>query len=208
MKFLGSLFFIVLISFTWRLIHSVPSIPYAVHAELQNQIATLMQKELETKKPMAQDFAINQMWTEKISDNKVKAVFAFSYLENTEDATNLSRNTTEGEAILERKPSISSEKQTWTISSLKTSQDKIEFQNALEITAGESDSAQDSTQTEPPQPTGQAVAPQAPVPNSLETKAPTQVEMKKEAAAAGAANVTPEPPTQQPQNNKPEPEQN
>jgi hypothetical protein len=78
---------------------------------------------------------ITRLWTEALGDNKVRAVFAYSFTEPSADGGDLEQ-VIEGEAVLHREPSENAEVDKWTLQSVKTTNDMVVFTEGSLITPG------------------------------------------------------------------------
>jgi hypothetical protein len=128
MKKIISLFvFAAALIWTWNLFHSAPSsVAFETHADIQNKLAAIIQESLIAKKPAASEFQVVRLWTETISDNKVRAVFAYKFKDKN-DANETTEQTIEGEAVLHREPSTFKQEDHWVIQSVKTTNDLVNF---------------------------------------------------------------------------------
>jgi hypothetical protein len=72
------------------------------------------------------------MWTETLEQNKIRAVFSYSFTESDELDKNLER-TTEGEAVLYREPTDDNRLDKWILQSVKTTNNSISFSEGTVI---------------------------------------------------------------------------
>ena len=126
-KIVSVVVFVAAMIWTWNLFHSNSStVAFQTHADIQGKLATLIQESLLAKKPSASDFQIVRLWTETLSQNKVRAVFAYKFNDKTEDGE-MTEQTLEGEAVLHREPSTFKEEDHWVVQSVKTTNDMVNF---------------------------------------------------------------------------------
>lgn len=132
-KIISLLAFVAALVWTWNVIHTSEAVGFETHSGIQVKFAELIEATLVSKKPEAQDLAITRLWTETLNDNKVRAVFAYSFTEMSEDGEALEQ-VIEGEAILHREPSDSEDTDKWSLQSVKTTNDTVVFTEGSVIT--------------------------------------------------------------------------
>ena len=135
-KIISLVVFIAALAWTWNIIHTSDAIGFETHSGIQEKLADLIENTLKTKKPQATNLSITRLWTESIGENKVRAVFAYSFSEPSSDGGELEQ-VIEGEAILHREPSETAEVDKWTLQSVKTTNDMVVFTEGSTITPGE-----------------------------------------------------------------------
>lgn len=139
-KIISLVVFIFALSWTWNVIHSSSAVGFETHSGIQEKLSEIIIATVQNKKPLAQNIQIDRLWTETINDNKVKAIFRYSFFEKNESGESLNQSI-EGEVILHREPSetvvdqMPTEK--WVLQSVKTTQDTVEFSEGTVITPGE-----------------------------------------------------------------------
>lgn len=141
-KFWSVLFFAVALVLTWNVIHTNSAVGSETHSGIQSELATLILQSVQAKKPNVQDLRITRLWTETVDDNKVHAVFAYSFSEPGEGQEVL-HQTVEGEATLHREPSDDSRLDKWVLQSVRTTGDAVTFSEGAIVTpaAGEGEDA-------------------------------------------------------------------
>lgn len=135
-KIVSLVVFIAALAWTWNVIHSSEAIGFETHSGIQVKLAELIQQTLSAKKPQAKDLTITRLWTESLSDNKVRAVFAYKFIDASETGEALEQ-VIEGEAILHREPSETPNVDKWTLQSVKTTNDTVVFTEGSTISPGE-----------------------------------------------------------------------
>lgn len=136
-KIISLLVFTAALIWTWNLVNSSPAIGFETHSGIQQKLATLIQETIQKKKPEAHDFQIMRLWTESMNDNKIRAVFAYKFLEGTTDSA---EQTLEGEAILHREASEDPKQDRWTLQSVKTTRDSVIFAEGSQVNPATPDS--------------------------------------------------------------------
>lgn len=134
-KIISLVVFIAALVWTWNAIHTSQAVGFETHSSIQLKLAELIQNTLSVKKPTAKDLAITRLWTETLNDNKVRAVFAYKFVDISEDGEALEQ-VIEGEAILHREPSENPNVDNWTLQSVKTTNDLVVFTEGSTITPG------------------------------------------------------------------------
>lgn len=150
-KIVSLVVFIAAMVWTWNVIHTSQAIGFETHSGIQAKLAELIKNTLATKKPNAKDLEIVRLWTETLGDNKVRAVFAYKFMEPSEDNEALEQ-VIEGEALLYREPSDEANVDKWTLQSVKTTNDIVVFTEGSTITPGAEPEAPTETPTETPAP--------------------------------------------------------
>lgn len=125
-KIISAVIFIAALSWTWCLVHSPAEVDSETHSGIQAQMAELIKTTLATKKPTATDLKIRQLYTENMNENKIKAIYIYSYVDaGTEGSAQL--QTVQGEAVLHRSPSETEGVDQWVFQSVKNTGDTVAF---------------------------------------------------------------------------------
>ncbi len=151
-KIVSLVVFIAALIWTWNVVHTTEAIGFETHSGIQMKLADLIKETLASKKPHAKDLTIQRLWTETLTDNKVRAVFSYKFVDISEGGEALEQ-VIEGEAVLHREPSEDSKIDKWTLQSVKTTNDFVTFTEGSVVTPG--------SETEVP-----ATTPAAPAPSS------------------------------------------
>ncbi|MGZ5279212.1 MAG: hypothetical protein ACXWC9_04685, partial [Pseudobdellovibrionaceae bacterium] len=108
---------------------------------------------------------IEKIWTEVVSNDKVKAFFIYSFKDNTE--TGLVTSEIRGEGILERKGETEDGSDHWVLTNVHASSDAIQFDDATIITgSANSTEGETPTETAPATETETSEAPKSEAPKS------------------------------------------
>lgn len=132
-KLWSILFFAVVLGLTWNLTNSSSAVGSETHSGIQNELSQLILQTVQAKKPNAAELRITRMWSETLDDNKVRAVFAYSFTEKTEKGEVLTQNI-EGEAVLHREPSDDPRLDKWILQNVKTTGDSVDFSEGTLVT--------------------------------------------------------------------------
>jgi len=131
-KILSLVIFTAALVWTWNLIHSSSAIGFETHSGIQVKLAELIKATLAEKKPTAADIAVTRLWTEALNDNKVRAVFAYTFSETDENGEKMEQ-IIEGEAVLHREPSQDGT-DLWALQSVRTTNDIVSFSEGSVVT--------------------------------------------------------------------------
>jgi len=137
MKYLSIVIFLVLMVWTWTIVHRESSVPFETHAGIQNKMVQVIADTVKSKKPDATDIFVDKIWTELVSEGKVRAHFSYSFKAPT-SAGALTESQITGEGMLEHQPDDGSGFDRWKLYDIKTTSDAIRFEEALLITTGDS----------------------------------------------------------------------
>lgn len=136
MKYFGLGAFALAMVYTWNLIHSDPSdINFEIHAGIQYSLADVIEEVLREKRPEAENLRIIRIWTERIGERQVRATFAYSFVDRIESdgTTDLTEETIEGQAVLERQGGPESVH--WVLREVRTLSDFVSFSEGLLVQA-------------------------------------------------------------------------
>lgn len=134
-KIISLVVFVAALVWTWNVIHTTPAIGFETHSGIQTKLADLIKQTLAAKKPNAKNVTITRLWTETLSENKVRAVFAYSFNDAIEGHESFDQ-IIEGEAVLHREPSEDSAVDKWVLQSVRTTNDMVTFTEGSVITPG------------------------------------------------------------------------
>lgn len=151
-KIISLVIFVVAMAWTWNIIHTADAIGFETHSGIQEKLAELIGNTLVAKKPQAKDLNIRRLWTESIGDNKIRAVFAYSFTEPSQGGGDLEQ-VIEGEAILYRGLSETGEVDQWVLQSVKTTNDVVVFTEGSLITPGDTSVEPNAEASPTPAPT-------------------------------------------------------
>lgn len=134
MKFLGVIFFLVAMNWSWSLIHSEMSTSEQVHVGIQKDMKRIISEYIKENLPTSNNLKFKKFWTEKVGLKKIKAFFVYSF-EDSQGGFGPARVEVEGSALLTRAPDESEEFETWSFDELTIEDNRIEFKEGLEITS-------------------------------------------------------------------------
>ncbi len=135
MKYVSLVIFAVALAWTWSIVHNTSSITFETHSGIQERMAEFIVETVKAKRPSASEILIEKVWTEAVSNNKVKAFFVYSFKDNSESGPVTSQ--IRGEGILERQPKTDDAEDAndhWKLTKVQTSSDSIEFADATIVT--------------------------------------------------------------------------
>ncbi|MBC7371176.1 MAG: hypothetical protein H7326_06405 [Bdellovibrionaceae bacterium] len=132
-KIISLVIFTAALAWTWNIVHSTQAIGFETHSGIQEKLAAMIKKTVLSKKPNAKNFRIARLWTESISETKVRAIFAYEFTELVEGNESTSQ-TVEGEAVLFREPKDETNLDRWVLQSVKTTNDTVTFSEGMVVT--------------------------------------------------------------------------
>ena len=135
MKILSLVVFVVLLSWTWHIVHSNSPVDFETHSDIQAKMKELIESTILAKKPDAKKVEIVKMWTQDLGDRKVKASFSYKFTETNTEKESAERSIN-GEAVLFRDVSDNPSLDKWTVQSLSTKGDSISFNEGSVVSAG------------------------------------------------------------------------
>ncbi len=142
-KIISLIVFTAALIWSWNVIHSSSAVGFETHSAIQQKFAELIQNTIKSKKPAASTVEILKLWTENIGERKVKAIFSYKFTEPASETNKESFETViEGEAVLYRDLSEDPTIDKWTLQSLKTTGDNVNYIDGSLITpdnAGDDD---------------------------------------------------------------------
>ncbi|MCB9025820.1 MAG: hypothetical protein H6625_05850 [Bdellovibrionaceae bacterium] len=133
MKYLSLIILLLLVRWTWNLSQQVVVIPEETHLSLQDDLRTIITNYIQENLPSSQNLKFERMWTERATDNQVKATFAYSFDDPGED-TAPARIMIDGYAILNRKQQDDGEFEVWNFDELYILNNHIQFEEGEAIT--------------------------------------------------------------------------
>jgi hypothetical protein len=136
MKYLSVVLFAILMIWTWFIVHKDSAVSFETHAGIQNRLSQLIVETVQSKKPLATDISVDNVWTELTGQNSVKAHFSYQYKESSSNGGQ-SESHVQGEGSLVRQSEPGASQEKWKLSDVKTTSDSISFDQPLIITTGE-----------------------------------------------------------------------
>ena len=100
-KVISVLVFTVVLVWSWNKVHTAQPVSFETHTGIQIRLAELIRETLTQKFPDAEDIRITRLWTEALSGDEIKAVFAYSFQQALNDGESV-KQAIEGEAFLKR----------------------------------------------------------------------------------------------------------
>lgn len=137
MKFIGVIAFLLLMNWSWSLIHTEARTSEQVHVGIQNDMKRIITEYIQENLPNSSNIAFDKFWTEKVGEKKIKASFIYSF-EDSNDDFGAAKVEVEGSAILSRAPDESSDYETWSFDELIIQDNKIEFKDGMKVDPSES----------------------------------------------------------------------
>jgi uncharacterized protein (DUF2147 family) len=126
MKILSLIVFVILLSWTWHVVHSSSPIEFETHSDIQSKMKELIESTIKSRKPDTKSVEIVKIWTRDVGDRKIQADFTYRFIETTVQNESTER-VIDGQAILFRDVSDNPSLDQWTVQSLATKGDSISF---------------------------------------------------------------------------------
>lgn len=130
-KVISLVVFVILLAWTWSLIHSDPTVSFETHAIIQQKLAEIIRASVQKYRPNAKDFNLVRLWTETINPEKISAHFTYQFKEGESDKA--SQETISGEALLKKTTGEQSSQENWKVEKVQTSTNQIVFQEGDSI---------------------------------------------------------------------------
>lgn len=140
-KVISLVVFVILLAWTWSLIHSDPTISFETHSIIQQKLAEIIQASVQKHRPAAKDFNLVRLWTESISPEKISAHFTYQFKEGENETS--AQETITGEAFLKKTTSEESNQENWKVEKVQTSANQIVFQEGDSIDSSKEAPAED-----------------------------------------------------------------
>lgn len=134
MKIVSVLVFAAALVGSWALVHNPRPVAQSIHVGIQNDLKNIIADYVQKNLPESQNLRFEKFYTETLSKAKVRAVFAYSFEDKTEEGEPAQVHI-EGEAIL-NKIDETPEAVTWSFDQLTIQDNKITFSDPVQITAG------------------------------------------------------------------------
>lgn len=147
-KIISVVVFLVLLIWTWNVVHSTSAVGFETHSAIQQNLANMIEKTILAKKPEVQNLKITRLWTEELDHQKVLAHFTYQFSEKI-DSQDTTVQTIEGEATLARDNSNDPTVDSWKLLMVKTNQDSVIFSEGSEITPQNGTTDSDSKNSAP-----------------------------------------------------------
>lgn len=134
MKIVSVLIFATALIGSWYVVHAKRPIAQSVHAGIQADLKNIIAEYVQKNLPESRGLRFEKFWTETVQKNKVKAYFVYSFEDTTEGGEPASVEI-EGSAIL-NKIDENEEVVTWSFDELQILDNKVEFSEPIQVTAG------------------------------------------------------------------------
>lgn len=130
-KIISLVVFLILLTWTWSMIHSDPTVSFETHSIIQQKLAEIIQLSVQKHRPQAKEFNLVRLWTETLTPDKISAHFTYRFKEG--DAENASQETISGEALLKKTTTAEQAQENWKVEQVQTSTNQIVFQEGESI---------------------------------------------------------------------------
>lgn len=143
MKVVSILIFAVALIGTWMMVHTKKTVAESVHIGIQNDLRNIITEYVQKNLPESKNLRFEKMWTETVKKDKVTAHFVYSF---EDSGTNGEPALVEinGSAVL-NKVSETPQMTTWSFDQLQILDNKVNFSEPLQITAGSGELEKETT---------------------------------------------------------------
>lgn len=150
MKYIGTLFFLSAMYWSWCLATTEQPVSQRVHLSLQDDMKKMIAEYIQQNLPNSQGLQFERFWTEALNDNRVKASFIYSF-EDTNDQIGDARVQIEGYAVLNRSKETSDSIE-WSFDELVILNNAVDFKEPLKVSpegsTGQTEKGSDESHTE------------------------------------------------------------
>ena len=134
MKVVSVLIFTVALVGSWVLVHAKKPVTESMHIGIQNDLRNIITEYVQKNLPESKNLRFEKIWTETLDKNNVRAFFVYTFEDKAEngDPALIEIN---GSARLE-KVEETADMTTWNFKELQILDNKVEFSQPIQITAG------------------------------------------------------------------------
>lgn len=125
-----------MMKFTWGLAYKVPVVSIETHKIIQSELKDIIYQVLVQYRPLATNLHFQTIWTERISDDQLKAKFTYSFIDSDEQDGEQVEQTQDGEAILNRvslSPEAEKDNFSWSLDEVTVSRQVLHFKKGIVI---------------------------------------------------------------------------
>lgn len=123
---------------TWGMAHKNSPVSVAVHQQIHNEVREIVYQALTQYRPSATNLRFQSIWTERMSDNQIKAHFTYSFTDEEENE-GIVDQIQDGQVVLNRisLPDGDKEGTAWSLDEVMVSRQVIHFKKDVVITPSE-----------------------------------------------------------------------
>ena len=134
MKVVSVLVFAAALIGSWVMVHAKKPVAESVHIGIQNDLRNIITEYVQKNLPESKNLRFEKMWTETVKKDRVKAHFVYSF-EDTGENGEPALVEIKGSAML-NKVEETPEMATWSFDQLQILDNKVQFSEPVQITAG------------------------------------------------------------------------
>jgi len=134
MKVVSFLVFAVALVGSWVMVHAKKPVAESVHIGIQNDLRVIITEYVQKNLPESKNLRFEKMWTETLTKDRVKANFVYSF-EDASESGEPALVEISGSALL-NKVDETPEMATWSFDQLQILDNKVQFSEPVQITAG------------------------------------------------------------------------
>lgn len=158
MKYLSVALLFLAMNWSWGLVNHQRRVPQQTHVGIQDDLKKIISDYIQQNLPNSTNLRFERMYTEELSDKKVRAHFTYSF-EDSNDQVGEARVQIEGYAILNKSKETPEESE-WSFDELVVSNNQVDYKDPIRVSPRPANAAPPATETEAP-----AAAPEEPKSN-------------------------------------------
>ncbi len=133
MRYIKLLILSLILSVTWIWVQKDQKVSELVHAEIQEDLKQLIANYIKKQLPDSKNIMFKNIWSETISDGKVKAHFKYSF-DDSDKTAGTAGIAVDGYAILHQKNKRQNNIDIWTLEEIQILNNHITFKEGLTLT--------------------------------------------------------------------------
>ncbi len=138
MKYIHLVILTLFLSLTWNLVQSDQNVSELIHAEIQDDLKVLIGNYVASQVPNVKNINFKNIWSESLSDTKVKAHFKYSFDDETENIGK-SGNLIDGFAILNKTDETQDGAAVWTLDEIQILNNHVTFEQGITLSPNDDD---------------------------------------------------------------------
>lgn len=134
MKIISVVVFTAALIGSWYMARAQGPMSQSVHVGVQNDLKNIIAEYVQKNLPESKNLRFDKFWTETVKKDRIKAYFLYSF-EDASQTSGPTRVEISGSAIL-NKVDESPETVTYSLDQLQILDNKVEFEEPIQITSG------------------------------------------------------------------------
>lgn len=133
MRYINLFILVIFLSVTWSWVQKDQNVSELVHAEIQEDLQELIATYIKKQLPNSKNIDFKNIWSETLSEGKVKAHFDYSFDDTTVDVGDAGI-AVKGYAVLHRKVTSNQKTDVWTLEEIQILNNHVTFKEGLTLT--------------------------------------------------------------------------